>query len=219
MNVTGSPGRPKSGRPQSTVEIDQLASRQDRDRALGALAEAAQTGDTGALDLLLYAIVSRRLAEPAIRKLLFDPNDVDDVVQNVLIVVAEQIGTFRGEAVFMTWLQGVARNKALEYLRRKKDNDPLSSSVGDATRMSSMVAADVAVQRLLDTLPQHYAQAVRLRDIEGLSYAHVAEHLDLNLNTARAHISRGRALLAATVAPAAMASPKPTPPNDVDRDV
>lgn len=168
------------------------------DELLRRLAASASDGDAAAMDVLLYAVDSRRLAEPAIRRIIFEPADVADVSQNVLIAVAEHIGSYRGDSKFTTWLFGVARNKSLEHLRRKKDEAEFKTELGESARISSMIATTLSMQELLELLPEKYRQAVTLRDIEGLSYADIAERLDLNLNTVRAHLHRGRALLASS---------------------
>lgn len=166
---------------------------------LAALLPQVSAGDTGALDLLLYAIDSQRLAEPGIRRVLFDPDDVDEVAQNVLIAIAEGAAdSFRGDGRFTSWLFGVARNKALEFLRRKKETAEFRTELGETARISSMVANEISIQQLLDAIPEHYRVAVTMRDLQGMAYADIAEQLDLNLNTVRAHIARGRAVLAAT---------------------
>ena len=67
--------------------------------------------------------------------------------------------------------------------------------------MSSLVASPrESVRQLLDELPERYRDAVTLRDVEGLPYAEVAIRLGRNLNTAKSHVARGRALLAALLA-------------------
>lgn len=186
-------------------DIDRLAGDSaGLDELLRDLASQTAAGSRDALDLLLYAIDSQRLAEPGIRRVVFDPNDVDDVQQNVLIAIAESVGSWRGEGRFTSWLYSVARNKALEHLRRKKETAELPTELGEAHRISSLIANEISVRGLLAELPTHYASAVTLRDLEGLSYADIADRLDLNLNTVRAHISRGRALLASAASEAAL---------------
>ncbi len=184
--------------PPSFEQIDRLAGASGQlNEQLGQLAAAAADGSEIAIDLLLYAIDSQRLAEPGIRRILINPAEVDDVNQEVLIAVAEKVGTFRNESKFTTWLFGLARNKALEYLRRKKETVEFRSELGDVGRISSMIASEVSVQELLRALPEHYRLAVTMRDLQGMAYQDIASALDLNINTVRAHISRGRALLAA----------------------
>lgn len=57
-------------------------------------------------------------ADPARLAAVLDPvataaADVDDVCQDVLVAVAENVGSYRGEARFTTWLSQVARYKAV----------------------------------------------------------------------------------------------------------
>lgn len=44
-------------------------------------------------------------------------SQVEDVAQDVFMVAFEQLRQFRHEAKFSTWLLGIARNKALHFLR------------------------------------------------------------------------------------------------------
>ena len=45
--------------------------------------------------------------------------DVDDIAQDVFVLAFRQLNRFRGDSKFSTWLTGIARNKALEFLRAK----------------------------------------------------------------------------------------------------
>lgn len=166
----------------------------------GLLAELAQSTDDSALDVLLYAIVHHRLAEPGARSVVRDDHGVDEVVQDTLIGVASSLESFRGEAKFTTWLYSVARFKALAYRRRTTtSSDELDDNerVGDAGRISSMIAERTMVADAMTELPVHYREPVWMRDVGGLSYDDIAEKLDLKVNTVRSRISRGRALVAA----------------------
>lgn len=48
------------------------------------------------------------------------PDDTDDLVQNTLLKAFEELGGFRGEAAFKTWLFRIATNTALDWLRARK---------------------------------------------------------------------------------------------------
>jgi len=172
------------------------------DGLLDGIAVAAAHGSDVALDLLLAAIDELGLARSAIRRLVLDPYAVDDITQDVLIVVAEKIGTFRGESRFTTWLYRVARFKAIDHLRRSRDTVGLDDSEqepSDAMRMSSLIANRALIRTALDALPEHYREAVLLRDVEGLPYEEVATRAGIPLNTAKTRVARGRALVAAKI--------------------
>lgn len=169
------------------------------------LAIAAAAGSVAALELLLGAVDDLRLARTAIRRLVLDPAAVDDVAQDVAIVVAERISSFRGEARFTTWLHQVARFKSIDHLRRQRDEASIDDSRdelpgSDAARISSMIATRTILRAAIDELPEHYRGPLVLRDIERLRYDEIAERSGIPLNTAKTRVARARALLAGKLA-------------------
>lgn len=174
----------------------------ERDDALDRLARRAAAGSSLAVELLVEVVDQHGLARRAVRRYLFDDRAVDDVVQDTLVTVAQSVGSFRGEARFTTWVHRLARNRAVDHLRRARSADPLDGEHdGAAARISSMIVSRESVRQLLADLPAHYRDAVVLRDVERLPYAEVADLLGLNLNTVKSHVARGRALLANRVGP------------------
>lgn len=170
------------------------------------VAAAAADGSVAALELLLGAIDDLGLSRTAIRRLVLDPTAVDDVAQDVAIVVAERIGSFRGEARFTTWLYQVARFKSIDHLRRQRDQVSLDGSDelpgSDAARISSMIATRTTLRAAIDELPDHYRGPLVLRDVERLRYDEIAERSGIPLNTAKTRVARARALLAGKLAAA-----------------
>jgi RNA polymerase sigma-70 factor (ECF subfamily) len=175
---------------------DALAARLDP------VAGAAAGGSPEALELLVWAVDELDLARAAIRRVLVDEADVDDVAQDVLVAVAEGIHGFRGDARFTTWLHQVARFKAIAFLRRKRPAEalPETERLGDAARISSMIASRTSIADVLRALPEEYREPVILRDLEHLPYDELARRLGMNINTAKTRVARGRALVAARLA-------------------
>lgn len=169
----------------------------ERDDALDLLARHAAGGSALAAELLVEAVDQQGIARRAVRRYLVDDRAVEDVVQDTLVTVAQSVGSFRGEARFTTWVHRLARNRAVDHLRRARSADPLDDDhVGPSARMSSMIVSRESVRQMLEELPPHYRDALLLRDVERLPYADVADRLGLNLNTVKSHVARGRALLA-----------------------
>ena len=188
-------------------QLGELVDEADHDGALDVLAQLAAEGSPLAVELLIEALDRFGTARHAVRRFIVDETAVEDATQDTLVTVAQSVGTFRGEAKLTTWLHQIARNRAVDHLRRVRAADPLGDggrepapAPGTAARMSSLVASREAVRQLLDELPERYRDAVTLRDVEGLPYAEVAIRLGRNLNTAKSHVARGRALLAALLA-------------------
>jgi RNA polymerase sigma-70 factor (ECF subfamily) len=136
-------------------------------------------------------------------------------------------------SAFSTWVHRVTTNACLDELRRKgrrprvarrldaaperhdggpRALDPADPAPGADDRLPDRMAIDDA----LAALPEEFRVAVVLRDHLGLDYAEIAETLDLPAGTVRSRIARGRARLAAllapeTPAPAAEARVDPAP--------
>jgi RNA polymerase sigma-70 factor, ECF subfamily len=175
--------------------------RDERSRGLDALAHRAAAGSTPALELLAELVDELGLARAGVRQVLVDESAVDDVTQDTLVSMAVSIRSFTGEAGFVTWLFTIAGRRAVDHLRRRRATEPLADDdVGEATRISSLISTRETVRQLVGRLPDRYRRAVELRDIDRLSYADVAAHLDLNVNTVKSHVARGRALLAGMLA-------------------
>jgi RNA polymerase sigma-70 factor (ECF subfamily) len=170
--------------------------------AVEPLARLAAAGSPLAVELLIEVVDDLGIARRAARRVLVDESAVDDVAQDTLIAAAAAISSFRGDAKFTTWLHQVARNRAIDHIRRQRatvalDDDP--EQQGPAMRMSSLIASREAVRQLLERVPEHYRDAVTLRDVEHLPYAEIAARLGRNVNTIKAQVARGRALLATMV--------------------
>lgn len=140
-----------------------------------------------------------------VARLLDDPRDIEEAVQDTFLQAWRHRDQFRSDAAVFTWLYRIATNTALMRLRRREvqavgvdripgreqvlladdPTDGLPDSIDTATR----------VRRALATLPDHHRTVVILRDIEGLSNAEVAALLALPLSTVKARLHRARAAL------------------------
>lgn len=179
-------------------EVREATDREARAELVDAVARQAASGDLDALGELIWVVDELHLARSSIRRLVVQDADAEEVEQDVLVAVAETIGSFRGDARFTTWLHQVARFKAIAHLRRRRSTAPLDDDdQGDAARISSVIATRTVLDAVVRDLPEIYRTALVLRDIEGRPYAEAATLLDLNVNTVKARVARGRALAAA----------------------
>jgi RNA polymerase sigma-70 factor (ECF subfamily) len=172
-----------------------------------ALAEAANAGDRGALEVLLARHLDR--VHAICRRVTGHPEDALDATQEALIAVTRGLHRYDGRSLFTTWLYRVATNAALDELRRRKrrpepaelsDDRPgrVGSPGGTAGSgpVESVVAARLDVDAALARLSPEFRAAVVLRDLCDLDYAEIAEVLNVPLGTVRSRIARGRAAIA-----------------------
>ena len=175
---------------------------------------AGAAGESPAcLDVLLRIVDDHGLDRSAIRRVLVDNDQADDAHQDVMIAIAQGINKFRGDAAFTTWLHSVARFVAIDHLRRRKetqqlgDDDHLPTA---AAKLSSLIASRSDLAAAVNALPEIYRQPVILRDVEQHTYADIAATLEIELNTVKSRISRGRALVASMLSEGLVESPRPT---------
>lgn len=174
----------------------QIVESADLDAALAELASRAADSPL-AVELLIEALdasgVVRRFAGAA----LLDHSAVEDVSQDALISIASSAASWDGRGKVTTWVHSIVRRRVTDHLRRRRETTALTEDLGPAERMSSMVASRTTVQDALAALPELYRDPVTLRDIDGLTYAEIAQRLDRAEGTVKAQISRGRAMVAA----------------------
>jgi RNA polymerase sigma factor (sigma-70 family) len=96
----------------------------ERDPPDAELVEQAKMGDRAALERLVLRHQAW-IYNIAIR-MVFLPQDAEDVTQEVLIKVITKLSTFKGESKFRTWLYRIAANHVLNMKRRGAETRTLS---------------------------------------------------------------------------------------------
>ena len=77
----------------------------------------AQSGDAVAFEFL-YQLHGRRVYALCLR-MVGNPSDAEDLMQEAFLQLFRKIGTFRGESAFSTWLHRMTVNVVLMRLRKK----------------------------------------------------------------------------------------------------
>lgn len=161
---------------------------------------AAASDSPEALEVLLGLIQLHQLAQPAIRRLVVNETDVDDIDQAVLAVVALKVAQYRGEARFTTWLHQVASNEAKMFIRTRSRRPTTSTTElperGYLARLSSILGDRDAIARALQALPNHYRETLVLREVKQLDYQEIAARLDVPIGTVRSRLHKARELMA-----------------------
>lgn len=175
------------------------------------LADALGAGEEAAYEALIH-----RFEQPVfgvVSRLLDDPVDAPDVVQEVFIKIFRNIGNFRGESSLKTWIYRIAVNEARNHRRwfgrhraRELSLEPADTESAGLTdwladpspnpfeeRLDHEVQA--LVEEALQKISSTYRTALVLREVEELSYDEIAGILDISLGTVKSRIMRGREAL------------------------
>lgn len=169
------------------------------------LVRRARDGDVDAFASLV-SFHDREIRSMAAR-LIRDPQDAEDIRQDVWLRVAERIGTLKDAASFGAWIRAITRNVSLNFLRehswrlhstdtREQDQDDVATLPDDITigPEHHVLAQDdqCEVWEALGTLSAQDRLVLRLREIEELSYAEMAKTLNTSAHAAEMRTSRAR---------------------------
>ena len=185
------------------------------------LVARAQAGNEDAFGTLM-----RSHYEPVFRHvnaMLRDEHSARDVCQEVWLTVWKNLGSFRGDAKFSTWLHPIATRRAIDHLRGRKRwfsrfipflSDTESTGDSEASGGDRVAAAPEAreasdprqdlehqernerFERAIAALPPKHRAVLALREIQGLSYDEIAENLGIARGTVMSRLFHARRLLA-----------------------
>jgi RNA polymerase sigma factor (sigma-70 family) len=118
----------------------------------------------------------------------------DDLAQETFLRAYRNIGSFRGEAKFSTWLYRIAYNCFREEARKRKELVGIDETQLEAQQDPSTVdpALRQDLSQALQLLPLHERTAVVLCCQNGLSHDEAARVLDIPLGTVKTNVLRGR---------------------------
>jgi RNA polymerase sigma-70 factor (ECF subfamily) len=172
------------------------------------LVHAGKNGDVAAFEQLVKRY-DRKLLRIA-QQVTHNREDAQDVVQEAFLKAFQNLGQFREESQFSTWLIRITVNQSLMKLRKQRrairevSRDDDFQGVGDKLPMEVIDWApnpeqiyraaelrDILINTLKELRPMLRAVFV-LRDIEGLSTAHAAEVLNLSQTAIKARLWRAR---------------------------
>jgi len=176
--------------------------------------EALQQGDRGEFVRLVeqYSPMIYRLGS----KMLDNPQDVEDMLQETFIKAYRHLGDFDGRSSLSTWLYRIATNEALMAMRRKQPDtisfdepqagetepqEPLQIVDWCCMPEQELMSAEgrAYLDKAVEGLPTSLRVVFLLRDIEGLSTRETAEVLTLSEMAVKTRLSRARLQLRETL--------------------
>jgi RNA polymerase sigma-70 factor (ECF subfamily) len=118
--------------------------------------------------------------------------EVDDLVQDVFLVAFKRIHTLREAGAFGGWLAMIARNRAVDFHRRRRETEELPE---DLAQRSSVDPEAAEALELIRSLPEAYRETLVLRLVEGMTGPEIAERTGLTPASVRVNLHRGMKLL------------------------
>lgn len=153
-------------------------------------------------DLAAFEIIVRRYQGDVWRlcfHLLRNRAAADDATQDAFVRVFRFIRRYRGDSKFSTWLFQIARNCAVDELRRAGRRSTLVRRVTGPELPPADATVGVEIREALVSLPMELRESVVLIDVLGLPYREAARILRLPEGTVKSRVHRARESLAAAL--------------------
>jgi len=167
----------------------------------------AQAGDAAAFEFL-YDLHGRRVYALCLR-MVSNPSDAEDLMQEAFLQLFRKIATFRGESAFSTWLHRMTVNVVLMRLRKKalpvasleettepdEDNGGPRKDIGAPDLRLSGAIDRVNLERSIDRLPPGYRTVFVLHDVQGYEHNEIAGIMGCSVGNSKSQLHKARTRL------------------------
>jgi len=159
------------------------------------LVAAARGGDRAAFGAL-YRRHARLVQAVLLARVA--PDSVADLVHDVFLMAMDRLQTLRDDSAFAPWIATIARRRAADWRRRRRDAVPLDESLPEVASSEDdpegAFAARAAVAAI-QSLPEAYRETLMLRFVAGLSGPEIAARTGLTHGSVRVNLHRGVEML------------------------
>ena len=171
----------------------------------GRLVKQILSGDAKAFETLIEE--HKQLVSHVVFRMISNPQDREDISQEVFIKVYQNLADFRFEAKLSTWIAQIAYNLSINYLRQKKmlsledfelTDDSQGHLVAENIQPDQSVERKDISERLkneIDDLPVQFRVIVTLFHLDQMSYNEIGRILNLPEGTVKSYLFRARKVL------------------------
>ncbi|WP_302118634.1 RNA polymerase sigma factor [Allorhodopirellula heiligendammensis] len=171
---------------------DELSGVSDDSVATDYMVRQCLAGDRNAM-ARLYDQCSGRVYALMVR--MVGRQDADDALQLAFMQIFRKLDCFRGESSLDTWIYRVATNEALQLLRRRKRRDVDTLSVEPESKISDLglrLEDAEILEAGLAKLEPELRVVLTLKEVQDLSYAEIAEVMNIPEGTVGSRLNRAR---------------------------
>jgi RNA polymerase sigma-70 factor (ECF subfamily) len=145
-------------------------------------------------------------------KMVNNKDDAMDLTVETFAKAFENLGKYKPEYAFSTWLFRIATNNSIDFIRKKRLNvvslDTLTEEQGEdkylQVRAEGLNPEETSIRKqeseklknMVEQLPLRYRTLIVLRYYEELSYEEIAKQVDIPIGTVKAQLFRARDLMA-----------------------
>jgi RNA polymerase sigma factor (sigma-70 family) len=137
------------------------------------------------------------LAYRTARRLVRNEADASDIAHDTMVKVLTKYHQYRPEWKFSTWVATIARNTAIDWLRKHKrlswsEVPDVACPTDGPDKATERIQTHTMVHTALHSLPPIYREVLELHHFQDLKYREIADCLDVPLGTIMNRIFRAR---------------------------
>jgi len=172
------------------------------------LISAYLSGDEKSLEILIekYLKAVYRFVYPIVK----NSSDAEDLTQEIFVRVWKKITKFDRDKKFSSWLFAIAKNAAIDFIRRNKKTRNFSGlAVGESFSIEEtladtqptpaetvqMIELHKTLAPAIKKLPAIDQQIIELRDEQALTFREISKTLQTPLNTVKSRYRRALTFL------------------------
>lgn len=136
------------------------------------------------------------------RRMVRDVQEAEDIVQETFITVWRRLETLQDPTRFKPWIYRLASNACIDLIRKRESRRSVPTDTSDmwefaeqgvSPERSAVGSAAVhELEKILNTLPPEQKLAWILFEMQGESYAQIADILKISEGSVRGRIHRAR---------------------------
>ncbi len=129
-----------------------------------------------------------------IRKMVFNHEDANDLLQNCFLKAWNNLHHFRGDAKLSTWLYKIAVNETINFLNKEKQRQGLSEDADDSFILNNIESDEYfdgdelqkQFQKAISTLPDKQRLVFNMRYFDEMKYEDMSEILGTSVGALKA---------------------------------
>jgi len=168
-------------------------------------------------DRTAFRWLYRRFQKPLhayLTRLVRLPQIADELMNETMLEMWRSAGRFGGRSAVSTWLYGIARHKAIDHLRRRRDiplDEEMASQLPDPSpnpeeSVGHSVMADL-IGRQMDRLSVEHREVLHLAYRDDMSVEEIAELIGCPANTVKTRMFYARKRMKEFLAEAGIEEP------------
>jgi RNA polymerase sigma-70 factor (ECF subfamily) len=167
-------------------------------------ADLVSRAQAGQLDAFEELVRRHRLGTYRVAvRMLGQESDAEDATQDAFVQAWRNLGGFRADAAFSTWMYRIVTNRCLNMLRARRRTEPLPQDREAPASQPDRIAEGrwqiEDLTRAIGRLTPEQRAPLVLRELQGCTYEEIAEALDLSIPAVKSRLHRARLELLAAM--------------------